>query len=409
MSNFSTRLVAWGDPQWLESFRDSLWGAALVPLLLLSIGIFVAWAAGRVLRYTVERRLRSAQRHSSLTLVDRFFLKRGADILASLRFVFVIVLLLLSLNALLLWIEGFAEALEGRSAARVRYVAGALKAARWLSLLSEGIFRICGIIFVAVWISRFFSDLLTFLLVKSSHDDNPYNRQRLRSETLRVSGSYFISSLVFVVAALSALQSVGLNIAPLLATAGVASVAIGFGAQSLVRDYLNGFFILLEDQFAVGDVVEISGRSGLVEAFTMRVTKLRSSDGSLNILPNGEIKAVRNMTSDWSQVDFRIGITFANDVDFALTVLCEEAQNLYKDMCADLLDAPQILGVDKFSETQIILRALFKTRPARSWEVERAFNRRLVKRFMNEGIEMHGGPAAPVPAVKTLPGTAGAT
>jgi small conductance mechanosensitive channel len=199
---------------------------------------------------------------------------------------------------------------------------------------------------------------------------------------------YVINVLVFVLCALMALQQIGVSVAPLLATAGVASVAIGFGAQSLVRDLFAGFFILFEDQFAVGDVISIEGRTGTVEYMTLRLTKVRLGDGSLLMIPNGEIKKIENATSGFSQIDFKISVVVGTQIEMALSLLAGELSRLVADFKDDVVSSPELLGVDTIKNSTIILRARVRTRPGKHFPLERELNQRVVARFMQANIQL---------------------
>jgi len=183
---------------------------------------------------------------------------------------------------------------------------------------------------------------------------------------------------------------VGVSVAPLLATAGVASVAVGFGAQSLIRDVLTGFFILFEDQFAVGDVITIDSRTGTVENLTLRCTRLRMSDGTLLVVPNGEIKKIENSTSGYSQIDFRVAILYGQQLDRALDLLTEQIHILAKEYSPDILATPDILGVESIKDSRVLLRAKLKTKPGKQFFLERELNHRVLRKFLEAQIQLPG-------------------
>ena len=180
------------------------------------------------------------------------------------------------------------------------------------------------------------------------------------------------------------------DIGPLLAGAGILGLAVSFGAQSLVKDVIGGFFILLENQFVVGDVVEAAGKSGTVERMTLRVVMLRDLRGVLHIIPNGQIAAVSNFTRSWSRAVVEVSVAYSTNVDHAIAVLQDEAGRFVADAVwqARLEGAPDVLGVEQLGENGVTIRALLRTVPGAQWEVGREFRRRIKNRLDREGIEM---------------------
>jgi small-conductance mechanosensitive channel len=196
------------------------------------------------------------------------------------------------------------------------------------------------------------------------------------------------TSLVVIVAVMMVLREVGLDITPLMAGAGVAGLAIGFGAQSLIRDVIAGFFILLEDQFHVGDVIQVAGVNGQVEQMTLRLTTVRDLQGTVHFIPNGEIKVVSNLTKEWSRVVLEIGVDYEEDVDRVIEVLAEVGRSLTEDESFGklVLEPPQVLGVEALTDSQVTIRMLAKTVPFKQWEVARELRRRIKSGFDREGI-----------------------
>ncbi len=197
-------------------------------------------------------------------------------------------------------------------------------------------------------------------------------------------------SLIWVVAVITSLQQAGFNIAPILATAGVAGLAVSFGAQNLVRDVVSGVFLLLEDQIRVGDVAEINGTGGLVEEINLRTTKLRSMEGTVHIFPNGAITKLSNLTQEYSYYVWDLGVAYKEDTDKVADTVRELAGQLqtepgFKEM---ILEPLEVIGVDQFGESAVILKMRIKTRPIQQWAVGRELNRRIKKRFDELGIEM---------------------
>ena len=194
--------------------------------------------------------------------------------------------------------------------------------------------------------------------------------------------------VLVVVVSLIVLSELGLNIAPLLAGAGVVGLAIGFGSQTLVRDVITGLFILFEDSIRVGDVVEVAGKSGSVEGITIRAIKLRDVRGTLVTVPFGSVSLVMNMTKDFSFYVFDIAIELGKDLDRVREIVFEIDAALREDPAIGptLLAPLEILGIDRFDGAQVILRGRIRTIAGKQWAAGRAFNMLLQARLMAEGI-----------------------
>jgi small conductance mechanosensitive channel len=194
--------------------------------------------------------------------------------------------------------------------------------------------------------------------------------------------------LVLIVAGMMILSNLGLDIAPLIASAGVAGIAIGLGAQSLIRDFIGGFFILFEDQFGVGDVISVGDQTGTVELLSLRRTGLRAIDGSFIIVPNGDIRTVKNLTKEWSRAVIDVDISYDDDVDHAIAVLRELLEGIEHDpMIGDAVIAPaDVLGVQALGQYQVTIRLMVKTRPMEQWRVERELRRRIKATLQQAGI-----------------------
>ena len=218
----------------------------------------------------------------------------------------------------------------------------------------------------------------------------PTPAQVKRAETL----SHVIRDVgrmaVLAVSALMILSELGLNLGPLLAAAGIGGLAVGFGAQNLVKDVLSGFFILLEDSIRVGDVVEVAGVGGLVEEVRLRTIRLRDLSGNVHVVPNGSVDKVKNMTKDYSYYLFDIGVAYREDVDEVMAVVQEIAEGLRADenFAADILEPLEMLGVDQFADSAVIIKCRIKTVPIKQWRVGREMNRRIKKTFDAKGIEI---------------------
>ncbi len=211
-----------------------------------------------------------------------------------------------------------------------------------------------------------------------------------RAQTL---GNILRHTLLIVLsftAILMILGELGIQLGPLLATAGIGALAIGFGAQSLVKDMISGFFIILENQYRIGDVIEVGGVSGLVESVSLRKTVLRDLQGRVHFIPNGEIKVVSNLSKEWSRAVVDIGVSYREDVNQVINLLTQigkelETEEPYKSV---ILEPAQILGVDRFGESELVIRMIVKTIPLKQWEVERELRRRIKNRFDEKGIQI---------------------
>lgn len=186
------------------------------------------------------------------------------------------------------------------------------------------------------------------------------------------------------------MDEVGLPLGPLLATAGVASLAIGFGAQTLVKDVISGIFILVENQYAIGDVIEAGGVNGVVEQVNVRTTILRDLHGVVHVIPNGEIRVLSNKTKGWSRAVLEIGVSYREDPDRVIAVLQEVGREVFEDPVfgALLLEEPSVPGVEAFGDSAVAIRMMTKTVPLKQWDVARELRRRIKLRFDAEGIEI---------------------
>ena len=196
---------------------------------------------------------------------------------------------------------------------------------------------------------------------------------------------------IIVIALLSIMAEVGVNIAPALAGMGIIGIALGFGAQSLVKDFLAGLFVLVEDQYRVGDAVRIADVTGIVEEISLRRTVLRDFDGIVHSVPNGEIRVASNLTKDWSGATIIIGVDYKEDLDRVMEIL----RNIWKEMKNDphwgdliLSDDPSVVRVDEFGDSGIGIRLIGATKPVRQWDVMGELRRRIKRVFDEEGIEI---------------------
>ncbi len=195
---------------------------------------------------------------------------------------------------------------------------------------------------------------------------------------------------VFVVALMMVLREVGIDIAPIITGAGIIGIAVGFGAQNLVRDVISGFFIILENQIRVGDVAVINGTGGLVEEINLRTVVLRDLEGSVHIFPNGTINALSNKSRGWTCYVIDVGVAYKENVDRVMDVLKEVREEIYKDETFRplILEHLTVLGVDSFGESEVTIKCIIKTQPLKQWEVGRELRRRIKNTFDQKDIEI---------------------
>jgi len=247
------------------------------------------------------------------------------------------------------------------------------------------------LILALAWALQALAARLIRLFRRYMQRKSPSLDEQARIETLARVFRNGAAVIIVLVAGMLVLGELGISIAPILATAGVAGVALGFGAQSLIKDYFNGFFLLLDDQIREGDVVEVAGKSGLVEEVTLRYVRLRDFDGHVHFVPNGEIKVVSNRTRSFAYAAVDVGVGYGVDIDQALALLREAGQAMRADAKwqARLADDIEILGVERLDSSAVVLRCRLKVVPAiEQWNVKREFLKRVKLAFDARGIEM---------------------
>ena len=196
------------------------------------------------------------------------------------------------------------------------------------------------------------------------------------------------TAVIFTIGAFLIIGEFGLNLAPLLAGAGIVGIALGFGAQSLVKDFLSGLFILVEDQFGVGDIVDLDQQTaGTVEAVSLRTTRLRSVDGTVWHVPNGDIRRVGNKSQHWSRALLDVEVAYDTDIEHAKGVIKRVADELWHER-DDILEEPEVWGVERLGPNAIVIRLVVKTRPSDQYDVSRELRQRLKEAFDTEGIEI---------------------
>lgn len=209
-----------------------------------------------------------------------------------------------------------------------------------------------------------------------------------KSDTLVGILKSVVKYVVYIIMGISILDALNIPTQPILATAGLGSIAIGFGAQSLVRDVFNGFFILFEDQYGVGDYITINGVKGTVEDIGLRITRIRSFNGELYIIPNGEIKAVTNASRGNSLAIVDVGVAYENDHEKALALLTSTADLYFENNKDKVAEKPEVQGIIRLGESDVIIRTIIKTMPLMHWKVEREMRMLILEAFKKEKIEI---------------------
>jgi moderate conductance mechanosensitive channel len=256
----------------------------------------------------------------------------------------------------------------------------------WLITSGLKILLILIATFILIRLARIFSSKI-FSVVQRQQDNVEFKK---RSDTLSAIIRYILNVSIFAVVTLLIMGEMGIEIGPILAAAGVLGLAVGFGAQSLVKDVISGFFILLEDQIRVGDVIMIAGKAGLVEKLNLRMTTLRDLEGKVHYVPNGQIDVVTNLTKEYSCYVFDIGVAYKEDIDQVITLIKEVGKALREDPTFkdDIIDDLEVFGLDKFADSALVVKARIKTKPIKQWGVAREFNRQLKIKFDAHNIEI---------------------
>jgi moderate conductance mechanosensitive channel len=249
--------------------------------------------------------------------------------------------------------------------------------------------RIIGILFVALILTRLLRRLSRHLGELGSRQGLP---SALRAHQLRTLSSVIYSVGVLVIMFLAAMQilpQLGINMGPLLASAGIAGLAIGFGAQTLVRDFINGFLILVENQYDIGDTIRIAGVQGAVETMTLRRTVLRDDNGSLHTVPSSEIKLVTNLTRDWALLPIHVSVAYGADSDRVIELLQEVGEEVANDpkYSGMIIAKPEVPGIEKVNGGEVDYLLLVKTRPGSQYAVSRELRRRIKACFEKNKIE----------------------
>ena len=261
-----------------------------------------------------------------------------------------------------------------------------------LSALVNGViqaFIILLIAFIIVMIARRVIPKMIGARIPKMREEKP-DQLAVRSQTLSRIVVQVVSVLIWILAVVMILSQLGIEIAPLLAGIGVAALALGFAAQNIIRDYLHGFFIIMEDWYRVGEVAVIQGTGGLVENITLRRTVLRDLNGTLHIFPNSRVEQASNMTRDWSRVNLDVTVAYKENLDSVIQVINEVGQGMKDDpnWGQDLLTAPAVTRVNNLGDHGVEIKILADTKPIKQWGLMGELRKRLKDRFDEVGIEI---------------------
>lgn len=249
-------------------------------------------------------------------------------------------------------------------------------------------------IFVIVGVAYFLNRLSKQLIVKLRDQLNARSADNIeeikRMNTLSMVLRYIVTTVIMAITIVEILHELGISIAPVLAAAGVVGLAVGFGAQSLVKDYFNGFFLLLENQIRKDDVVEIANKSGLVEEITLRYIKMRDYEGNVHYVPNGQITTVTNRSRDFAYAVMDIRVGYDENIAKVMQIMHEVGASIMQDtqLQDKILDKLDIAGVDNLAESAVIIRCRMKVRPLEQWTIKREYLKRIKNAFDAQQIEI---------------------
>ena len=268
----------------------------------------------------------------------------------------------------------------------------ASKATSWLVTEVPAIIVLIIILIIALRISRMLINRTKKIIIKRSQDEEGTSdlETEKRVNTLMSIIHGVLKIILWSIFIMIFLNKLGMNIGPIIASAGIIGLAVGFGAQELVRDFISGFFMLLENQVRTGDVAIINGTGGLVEKIAMRTITLRDLSGVVHVFQNGKINTLSNMTKEWSAMVFEIGVAYKEDVDKVTSVIVEVGENLRKDpdFAVKIIEPIEVFGLDQFGDSAVIVKARLKTKPGDQWSTGREYRKRLKKAFDSKNIEI---------------------
>ncbi|CAN5489659.1 mechanosensitive ion channel family protein [soil metagenome] len=280
---------------------------------------------------------------------------------------------------------------------------GNVSLSRWSDVLIGRPLAILGLLALALalrWVLRKAIDRVvqraedpaTSKLGMAAERANPMQaaRRAQRAETMGALFKSIVTGVIVAIFGTMMLSEVGVDIAPIIASAGIIGIALGFGAQSLVKDFLSGVFMILEDQFGVGDIIDIGGATGTVEAVSLRVTRLRDINGTVWYVPNGEILRVGNQSQNWSRTVLDVGVGYHEDLARVRVVLEDIAHAMWEseDFKGQVIEEPSVWGVQELAADAVTMRVVLKTTPGAQWAVAREMRQRIKARFDHEGIEI---------------------
>jgi small conductance mechanosensitive channel len=264
---------------------------------------------------------------------------------------------------------------------------------KWESLLATGIKLL--LILILTWVAmkivnKILDRIEKQLTTKSAAEGEPPTESQKRIDTIMRLTKQAIMLVLWLVVGLMILNEIGVQIGPIIASAGIAGLAIGFGAQNLVRDFISGFFIILENQIRIGDVAVINGTGGLVEEINFRTTVLRDLGGIVHVFPNGTINTLSNVTNEWSAYVFDIGVAYKENTDKVIEIMRKVGSSMVEDeeYGKSMLGEPEIFGVDKFADSSVVIKGRIKTKPIKQWAVGREYLRRIKHAFDENDIEI---------------------
>jgi small conductance mechanosensitive channel len=262
----------------------------------------------------------------------------------------------------------------------------ATQAKVWLLSVGLRILVVVIVALLALKLSRFVATRIISGFMKVKTDEEVEKRARTLEPLMR----YTLRTAILIIALIMILGELGIEIGPILAAAGVVGLAVGFGAQRLVQDIISGFFILMEDQYRVGDVIQTAGKSGTVEKVNLRMTVLREYNGNVHFIRNGSIDIVTNTTREFSCFILDVGVAYKEDIDEVISIIKEIDEELRADPeYRELIVKPiEVWGVDQFADSAVVIRSRITTKPGKQWGTGREFRRRLKKRFDERHIEI---------------------
>ena len=264
--------------------------------------------------------------------------------------------------------------------------------ANWIVNQAPSILLIIILLFVALKVLKLIIQRLKKILIYRATKSEKINTQEAEKRITTLMGILkgLGKIIIWSVFSMILLQKFGVDIGPILAGAGILGLAVGFGAQELVRDFISGFFILLENQIRTGDYGIINGTEGLVEKIELRTMTLRDVSGVVHVFQNGKINSLSNMTKEWSAIVLNIGVAYKEDVDEVMRIMQQVGETMLKDTETKdrILEPLLIMGLDKFSDSAVVIKARLKTVPGEQWSLGREYRKRLKKVFDDKGIEI---------------------